>query len=48
VAALDFNPFQHNLLASGINKSRVVDPDPDSMTLGIQIRIDNPDPRARK
>jgi hypothetical protein len=27
-----------------ILKSRVVDPDPDSMTLWIRIRIGNPDP----
>jgi hypothetical protein len=27
---------------------RVVDPDPDSETLWIRIRIGNPDPGARK
>jgi hypothetical protein len=29
-------------------KIRVVDPDPDSVTLWIRIRIGNPDPGARK
>jgi hypothetical protein len=31
-----------------VHQTRVVDPDPDSVSLWIRIRIGNPDPGARK